>query len=184
MRTLRGCAATAIAVTMAAAAHTLSGGGAPPAWLLIAATVLTAPLAVALIGATRSMIRLSTVVVLAQAVLHTAFAGVGTARPAVGGTLTSAGHDHAHLLLSAAGSADMRMTCGHALAAIVTIALLATGERMLAAIARGIRRLLRLPAPSSQTPSVPACAPSGIRAPLRAAFLTAVSRRGPPAFAR
>jgi len=77
------------------------------------------------------------------------------------------------------------MIVGHIAAAIVTIAVVAYGERLLAMIARGLRRLLarsgdvvpadhpRIPTPAHRT-----------HAGVAALFLSALTRRGPPAFAR
>ena len=42
--------AASVAVVVSATAHTLSGGGAPPAWLLVAVALLATPVAVALVG--------------------------------------------------------------------------------------------------------------------------------------
>ena len=190
-RTLRGCAAAAIAVLLASTGHTLSGGGAPPLWLVVAVVLLAAPLCVALAGRRRSVPRIAASVILAQLALHAAFAATGPDAPmdgmgAVGGFAPAAlshGH-HQALVLWVAGSVDpatTTMNAGHALAALLTVVLLAWGERLLAAIARGIRRLLR-DAPSF-TPSHPhrAPAPWSTRSTVTVpAFLLCVSRRGPP----
>ena len=178
IRALRGTAAAAIAVLVASTAHTLAGGVAPPAWLVVAVTILAAPLSVALVGRRRSVLRLSAAVVTAQVALHAAFAAIGSAAPA------SMPAGHHHLALPPDVSVDpaaTTMSVGHALAAIVTIVILAWGERMLAAIARGIRRLLalaphRLPHPHE----VPTSFLQTPRA-IAAVALHSVSRRGPPA---
>lgn len=183
LRALRGTAAAAIAVLLASTAHTLSGGDAPPLWLIVAVTVLAAPLCVALVGRRRSVPRIAVSVVVAQLALHAAFAAVGTAAPA-GPAALGSGHHHA-LLLWEAGSSDpaaATMNVGHALAALLTVVLLAWGEQLLAAIARGIRRLLRgAPAVFVGHPqTVPMPSPRRSRA-TTATFLRCLSRRGPPA---
>ncbi|MFT3798583.1 hypothetical protein [Microbacterium sp.] len=179
-RALRGVAAASIATMLAATAHTLSGGGAPPPWLVLAVTALTAPLAVALVGRRRSIVRLAAVVAVAQGGLHLAFAAVGPAE------LGAIGHVHGGAVLEATAAlpgADP-MTIGHATAAIVTTAILAWGERMLAALAHGIVRLLgRMPAP---TPPPSFTAPATARldvVPVRVPLLS-LTRRGPPVLAR
>lgn len=195
-RALRGTVAAAVATTIAATAHTLSGGGAPPLWLLLAVTALAAPLSVALVGQRPHVARLSTAVIAAQAVLHFAFASIGTSAPAALGDPRGA-HDHSAMLLPSAGTeigatatatATAAMTTtmmiGHVLAAVTTIVLLAFGERMLKAIARGIRQLLPLlPTPAAPRPAVRAAASASRTAVSPASFLTSVTRRGPPALA-
>lgn len=180
VRVWRGTTAAAVAVLLASTAHTLSGGGAPPLWLVAAVVVLAAPLCVALVGRRRSVIRIAASVAVAQVALHAAFAAVGTTAPAA----LQGAHHHGPLVL-AGGTVDpaaTTMTAGHALAALLTVVLLAWGERLLAALARGVRRLLRTqwtatalpvaPAPTSFSPRLTAVA---------ATFLLCVIRRGPPA---
>jgi hypothetical protein len=76
------------------------------------------------------------------------------------------------------------MLLAHALAAVVTIALVAYGERLLAVLARGIRRVLNRahsPAPQAFPGSSSSPGPRVARAD---AHLSVLTRRGPPAFAR
>lgn len=178
VRALRGSAAAAIAVLFASTAHTLAGGIAPPAWLVVSVTILAAPLCVALVGRRRSVVRLSAAVITAQVALHTAFAAIGSAAPAA----MPAGHHHLLLpLVASVDPAAATMSAGHALAAVATIVTLGWGERMLAAIARGIRRLLTL---APQSAPHPHAAPASFSAPPRAVAAVSghsVSRRGPPA---
>ncbi len=181
-RALRGAAATTVATLVAATAHTLGGGGAPPWWLVAAVILLTAPLAVWLVGRRLTLRGTASAVVAAQALLHVAFAAIGTQAP-----LAGAGHHHATASLGLGGThvhLDAGMIAAHGLAAVVTIVLLIRGERLLRAIARGLRRLL---APAAPTPALPTAhaaltvRPAPVLAPV---FLSAMSRRGPPAFAR
>ncbi|WP_448257784.1 hypothetical protein [Microbacterium aurum] len=185
-RALRGFAAASVAVVVSATAHTLSGGGAPPAWLLVAVALLATPVAVALVGDRPRPLRLGAAVALAQAALHLAFAAVGTAAPVAaghvhGGTALGAGPvAQAHVMHAPSG-----MMLGHAIAAVVTVVLLARGERMLAALARGIRRLLPRPAAPTLVPRAPrvrTLAPLPVTVPALPPF--SLSRRGPPALAR
>lgn len=179
-RALRGAAASAIAVLFAGAAHTLSGGDAPPLWLMIAVTILATPASVLLVGRRRNLGGLAAAVVAAQSLLHVAFASVGTSDPSMGGFSMH----HAHLSSLTFGPADAAgavMTAGHLVAAAVTFVVLAWGERMLSALARGIRRLIARPV--GFVPLLDARIPriSARRAPARAAtVLRAFSRRGPP----
>lgn len=183
---VRGFAAASVAVVVSSAAHTLSGGGPPPAWLLVAIALLAAPVAVALVGRRRHLVGLGAAVVLAQGLLHVAFATVGTTAP-----LTHSGeHVHTAAIPLAATSphgihAASGMYFGHLVAAVVTIVLLAHGERMLVAVGRGILLLL------SHVPAV--CAgPRRLRpraapvhdAPHPTLPPFSLTRRGPPALAR
>jgi len=186
-RALRGTAAAAVAVVLASTSHTLAGGGAPPPWLLLAVTILASPLSVALVGRRRSLPRLAAAVVIAQVALHAAFAAVGTAAWGAGNA-THGGHQHAIAPLDLAVASPAVTTVGasmvlaHIVAAAATVVLLAWGEQMLAAIASGIRRLLRLaPVPAAHGPRH---APPSVflprRTALAAVFPHSVSRRGPP----
>ncbi len=186
LRALRGTAAAAVAVLFASTAHTLSGGDAPPFWLIVGVTILAAPLCVALVGRRRTLIGLGGAVVLAQLALHTACAAVGTASPAAGAV---GGH---HPLMTRVGAvadaatamdpAATTMTLGHAVAALVTFVVLAWGEAAAAAIARGIRHVLRhVPVRTAAHPIAPVRVDAApVHAPA-APFLACVTRRGPPA---
>ena len=191
-RAVRGTVAAGTAVLIAGTAHTLSGGGAPPAWLMVGIAILAAPLCMLLVGRRASRRGLAAAVAAAQLALHAAFAAVGSAAP----TAPTAGgaHDamaahaaHTHLLpfltntASALDPAASLMTLGHAVAALVTFAALAWGERLLAAVARGILRVLR-PARAPR-PARPASAPALFlprHTAAEALFLHSVTRRGPP----
>ncbi|AUG31219.1 hypothetical protein IC744_06405 [Microbacterium hominis] len=187
MRALRGTAAAAIATTLASTGHTFGGGAAPSLWLLVAVTVLAAPLAVAMVGRRRSLPRLAAAIATAQIALHTAFAVVGGAAP-----VTPAGHEHVMpgvaigvATTHAGGHLTAAMLIGHLVAALVTIALVAYGERLLAMIARGVRRLLARAAVTAPGPRPRAhAAPTDRRIALPLFLLSALRRRGPPAFAR
>ncbi len=180
-RALRGGAGAAVATLVAATAHTVSGGGAPPVWLLLAVTLLAWPIAVSLTGRTPSAWRTALVVTATQLLLHAAFASIGTADPVL------TGHVHGESVVLAVGSSaaivlDPVMTVGHALAAAVTVVLLAHGERMLRALADGMRELLPRVAVRPLLPAVPAlCAAAAPRVGGVPLLLTPLSRRGPPA---
>lgn len=180
LRALRGSASAAVATLIAATSHTLGGGGAPPAWLLLTVAVLAAPLAVWIVGRAPSLWRTAVVVVASQALFHTTFILLGNAqlRPA----------EHIHGLPTLAGATPhvhnlgAPMIVAHLLAAVVTVILVAHGERMLRSVARGIRHLLgRIDVPVSLAvfPHIPPR--GGVWHPTGHRFQTAFSLRGPPA---
>lgn len=184
LRVLRGAAAAAIAVLFAATSHTLSGGTAPPVWLVVAVTLLAVPVCVGFVGRRPRLPRLAVSVGAAQIGLHTAFAAVGGAAPVA----LRGGHDH--LLRPAAAMSPLSgmpvdhaaatMTFGHVLAGFATLVVLAWGERLVGAIALGIRRLLRR---ALVAPRLGAVVRSLLLARLggpAAAFLDCATPRGPP----
>lgn len=177
MRAMRGASAAAVATTIAAVAHTIGGADAPPAWLVAATLLLAAPLCVWLVGRRPSLTGTALAVAAAQGLLHAAFAAVGTAAPA------AAGH-HTEATLTTHAHGGPGMTVAHAIAAVVTIALLTRGERLLVALARGIRRLLPLTTFTARPAPAPAAMPVAVAPPALIHFLSALSRRGPPALAR
>ena len=172
-RAVRGTVAAGTAVLIAGTAHTLSGGGAPPAWLMVGIAILAAPLCMLLVGRRAS---------------RRGLAAAPTAPTAGGAHDAMAAHAaHTHLLpfltntASALDPAASLMTLGHAVATLVTFAALAWGERLLAAVARGILRVLR-PARAPR-PARPASAPALFlprHTAAEALFLHSVTRRGPP----
>jgi hypothetical protein len=186
-RALRGTAAAWTATVIAATAHTLAGGGAPPPLLIVVVGLLASPFAVALVGRRPSSWRIALVVAASQALFHGAFvlASSATGAPplavhAHGATMVAG---PAHSMVSALPEPPMLL--GHVIAAAATTLALVHGERMLRAVGRGIHRLLArtvsgaapAPAPRRVRP-VPS---SRTRSP-RSTPLTALSRRGPPAF--
>jgi len=184
VRALRGIAASAITVLLAATAHTLAGGGAPSPLLVFVAATLAAPPAVLLVGKRPSLMRTSAAVLAAQLVFHTAFALFGTGS---GVRFTSGVGAHAHMAMHmvTTGSAPMThdsMSAAHIVAALLTIAALHRGERMLRALGRGIRRLLplritRAPRPPTVRVVRAMFTPPTTRATI---FVADVGRRGPP----
>lgn len=183
VRVVRAGGASAVATLSAATAHTLGGGTPPAAWLVLTVALLAWPVALVIVGSRPSALRTGLAVAAAQALLHGAFALVGDTAPSAG-ALT--GHHHDLLALGpVAGSAmtpDGSMLAGHVAAAILTAVAVCHGERMLRAVARGIRSLLRptvlplLPL-APVAPAVAAALPERLR-PRR--LLADLSRRGPP----
>jgi hypothetical protein len=197
-RALRGSVAAVVATLVAATAHTLAGGGAPPWWMLLSLALLTSPVAVWLIGRRPTIRGTAAAVVAAQLALHVAFAAVGAGDPASASPTDAApGHSAGHSGSSAAAAAlgrslaaaghlhlDAGMILAHIVAALVTVLLLTHGERLVRAIAGGIRRVLSRARPVLPPPAVPVPRFDGPLAVVAAVFLSALSRRGPPALAR
>lgn len=183
VRTLRGITAAAVATWIAAVSHTLGGGTAPSALLLLVVTALAAPSAVALAGRRLGLARLTLTVLVTQVLLHVSFAWTAGLDP-------SAAAPHAHGAPVALTSdvtvvlPDVTMTLAHLVAAAATIAVIHRGERVLRAVARGIRAMVsrlipRLTVPVRLVPARPSARPV---APVRPFFSSVLSRRGPPAF--
>lgn len=181
LRALRGVAAAFLAAIVAATAHTLAGGGAPGPALVFAVGILGSPFGIALVGRRPTVLRTTAVVITSQLLFHMAFAitsGADSSR------LVS-GHAH-HVATNASGAGlvipDTPMTVAHLLAAAVTVAVLYRGERLLQAIARGIRSILArsgvVPPPTAYV-APPADGPV---VPAARVVLWDASRRGPPAF--
>lgn len=185
-RALRGAAASGVAVVVAATSHTIGGGATPAPWLVLTTALLAWPAATALVGRRPSTLRIAAAVAVAQMLLHAAFAAVGGTGP----RRARLGHDHAAALWDAAmpaagmAHADPAMLGAHLVAAVLTTILLAHGEALLRAVARGVRRLLGrrafAPAPVARPRTLAAAAP---RVTASVVLLSVVSRRGPPAAA-
>jgi hypothetical protein len=181
-RTLRGVAASATATLTAAAAHTLAGGGAPGPLLVGAAIVLASPVAVLLAGRRVAVWRTTAMVLSSQLLLHIGFALTAGLDPAMGGS-----HAHHSAALLPSGPVDLipdaTMSACHAAAAVFTIVLLYRGERMLAALSRGLVRILGLTVSLGPLPLVggeqtaPEQRPFGL---LPHVAISDLSRRGPP----
>ncbi|WP_087011165.1 hypothetical protein [Leucobacter sp. 7(1)] len=189
VRVLRGAAAALVATLLAAASHGIAGG--VVTWASVAATVVfTLPLCVALAGRVGSLWRLSIAVSASQFVYHWTFAGLGlTSGAAADAPMVSPHAAHLAALesfapdLASAGAADASMWFWHAVAAVLTITLLARGERAVMALGRTLLRalpvtLVRLPVP---VPRPTPCLTSP-RIPLQDRLLaaSAITLRGPP----
>ena len=201
VRTARGVFGALTATVLAAASHAVAGGTVTP--LAVVATALFAlPLCVLLAGRTGSLWRLALAVTGAQFVYHWSFSGLGvTAVSSSGSTVvdSSVSLHAAHLgmlspafsgLASAPGpnatepAADAWMWAAHALAALLTIALMHRGERAIMRLVRVLREAapVRVPVPV-RLPARPATLAFFTVLPSRAqpVFLSAITHRGPPA---
>lgn len=182
LRLVRAAAASSSATVLAAVSHTVGGGMPPHPLLIVAVAVLLIAPAAVLIGRRPSFARTTTTVVLSQLVFHLLFHFLG-------GTWSSAsvvsGHSHMHDVVLgpvvAAALPDAPMLLAHMIAAVLTVAALHKGERMLRGIAAWVqaRLLPALPAVPARhrAPALPVPLVLAVAlAPLR----TTVARRGPP----
>ncbi|MGA7148271.1 MAG: hypothetical protein WBX17_07275 [Microbacterium sp.] len=183
VRALRGAAAAWIATIFAATSHTLAGGGAPAPVLVATLGILASPLTVALVGRRLSAWRAAATVLAAQGLFHLSFALTAGVDPDA-----MAGHVHSPTSPGAALPAawvlpDAPMLLGHLVAAAATVVLLYAGERMLRALGRGIRSVLRRAADIAPRPIVRVrLLLVGAVAAARGVLLSDLSRRGPPSF--
>lgn len=194
-RAWRGVGGALAATLLAAASHGLAGGAL--SWLAIAATaILALPVCTALAGRIGSLWRLALAVSASQFLYHWLFSWIGASgggRPGAEAVSPHAAHLGAQLApagaagLGPAATADTAMWAGHAVAALLTIALLHRGERAFLALVRLVRKALPLRRPSALV--VPSRLPSLVSwAPIASArsrlLSTVISHRGPPAAAR
>ncbi len=191
-RAWRGAGGALAATLLAAASHGLAGG--EISWLAIAATaILALPVCTALAGRIGSLWRLALAVSASQFLYHWLFSWIGAGGSGTAGAEAVSPHA-AHLGaqlpsaelagLGQAASADAAMWAGHAIAALLTIALLHRGERAFLALVRLVRRALPLRRASAaplqtRTPRLTSWAPVvSARSRLLSAVIT---HRGPPA---
>lgn len=186
-RALRGAAFAVLSTLAAAAAHTLGGGGAPTPLFCAIVAAIALPFAVLLSGPRVRAWRTWTVVGASQLVFHALFATTGDLGAWAAGD--PGAHAHGAIALGAADAvstvmpltADMLLA--HALAAVVTAAVLRRGERVIVAVRRWTRRAIaRIPAPVL-APAVRPVAVVVLERPLVPRSRVAahpLSRRGPP----
>jgi len=186
LRLLRAGTLAVVMISLAALAHVLGGGALPGGGVL--AVLLGLVLVTCLVASGRRLGAPSIGAILGggQLALHEAFALLGT----TGADAASLGHvvgsGHHAVLVTHAGQAgsghhlSLSMLLAHALATVVTAAVLARGERALWLLAGWLAPVIRLllerpahwPRPAAITVAVPR---------LRSAELVlAAPRRGPP----
>ena len=186
LRLLRAACASGIATLLAAVSHTIGGGAAPHALLVVALSALLTPPAALLIGIRPRRARVAATVLASQGAFHTVFLLLGA--PTGSGRIGA--HEH-HLdvtllePLSPATNPDAAMLGSHVVAAVLTTLLIWHGERLLRGVGGWVQAMLRralAPAPAHHEP------PAVLRSTLRPVFdtgITAVaSRRGPPLLVR
>lgn len=202
---MRGSSAAAIATFTALCSHVVGGGEMPGALGVVVPLVLSLMVCILLAGRRLSLPRLALSVIASQLLFHALFV-LGSA---VSGSATSAGAGHHHgltaMTLPVAGDAplsaqalalvpaDAAMWAGHAVSALVTIALLHRGERALLRLrdlaercAIWLRYRLSGPVriPILRAPARIPAAETGGWTVLARIRETALRRRGPPAFPR
>jgi len=168
---------------LAAASHALAGGEIAP--LGLAATVLVAlPMCVALAGRPGSLWRLGFAVVASQFLYHWSFVGVGGVTAS--GSGSHAHHDASALALPTldGAGADATMWGAHAIAAALTIVLLARGEAAARRLGETLARWLpMLPSALARIPARSTLRLTALSSPAPRhllAHLSPTARRGPP----
>lgn len=190
---LRGAGSSAVAVVLAALSHTIGGGEAPPAWLLVACAIAAWPvatlLALVLSGARLRVVGIAGAVGAAQLALHASFSVLGSTPLAV----PAASGVHTHTLLpflspmtpgagAMMSTMDAGMLAAHATAALVATIAIAFGEQAVAAVVRWVSaRVRRVQDPSPLGITAPRVA-ARVRAFVDAPRSWAIWRRGPPAY--
>jgi hypothetical protein len=186
-RLARGSVLAGFAVAVAAASHTIAGGAQPSLIALALALAFAVPLCAALMAPQLSLWRTSLAIATSQLIFHGLFALLGgDSVVSMVGTMAHHGGTVALSASAAGGTHDPAMMfLGHAVAAIITIALIRRGELavaalvhlLLASIALVVAVLRALP-PTPRRPLAQQSAPIASR--LRYVFLSAHVDRGPP----
>lgn len=187
LRTLRGLAAAVVATFTALFSHVVGGGDAPGPLGVLAPLVMSVLICTAFAGRRLSLLRVSLSVGASQLLFHSLFQ-LGASGPAsIGGHAQHlATVDVSEIATAAASHATMQLS--HAVAAVVTIAVLHRGETLLLAVAQTTAHAATRFAPLVLL-AVPAPAPAPARAfelrdilPVAAGASPDTSpRRGPPA---
>ncbi|MDN4646442.1 hypothetical protein [Arthrobacter sp. PsM3] len=192
LRLVRGWIGAVVATSIASGSHFLAGGNVPELPLLLLTLALSGLVCTALTGRGLSLWRLSAGVALSQGLFHWVFSGA--AAPHVAGAPAGGHLTHSSLLEPAAGTvfppaADHTsplMWLGHAVAAILTVAILRRGEvavvRMVLAMGLRVRAILPLFLPLPVRPATVALPSTRPVKPLRnlGAPLLVMRHRGPP----
>ncbi|PKQ35716.1 MAG: hypothetical protein CVT61_04350 [Actinobacteria bacterium HGW-Actinobacteria-11] len=145
---IRGFAASSLAIFVALAGHVTGGGEVPGALGILVPWIFSFMVCVLLAGRSLSLIRLGVSVAVSQFLFHALFV-LGTVTPSG----VSTPHVHGGPLVIPAGpgipeavAADTSMWLGHTVAALLTVAALYRGERLVLAVrdlARQLSRWLR-----------------------------------------
>lgn len=208
-RAIRAAVFAAVCVLLASLGHVMMSGRYVPAWALAAGLAATGATGWCLAGRERGLPLIVTVVVAAQAMLHSAFSLAQSARGETAATNKSMGSmprdsmDMGHMGTSHMGSMHMDSThmgdssaddmsstgmlVAHLLAALLCGLWLAYGEKaafrilraMAGRLAAPLRLLLALPAPTDR-PRILARRTHSGRAPRLLLLVHAITSRGPP----
>lgn len=192
-RATRAILVAAFSTAIALVSHLLAGGEVPAALGVIVPFGLAVLVCIALSGRLLSMPRLVASVLASQLLFHWLFVLGRTGPAVIAVDDAQAGHHAASITLLPAGADttahtghdDGWMWLGHAIAAILTIALIRRGEaaitglrRHAAMIARAL--LARMPRPAALGYTVPRVRAEPERPAVQPLLDASVSRRGPP----
>jgi hypothetical protein len=180
-RLARGWVVGTFATGLAAASHSIAGGGTPSPLALVVGVVFGGMLSTLALTRRPSLPRLAIAVGVTQLAFHAVFSVLGTA------TTFTTGHDHA-AVLSAHPHAHVdtpEMWLAHAVAGALTLALLRGAERavwrLLTEAARLVvapfRRLAAAPVVPRRRPLLVSVLPAPL---LGRSPVSSLSRRGPP----
>ncbi|WP_105565950.1 hypothetical protein [Microbacterium halophytorum] len=183
---LRGSAASAVATLVAALSHSWAGGDLPAPLLVGGMAALLVFPGMALMGARPKLRRIALTVPALQLMFHLAFTALGS--PVEGASVVG-GHHHADAWQPLTGHAsavtvDAGMLAAHIAAAVVTVAILAYGERAILTLlgwASGWIRS-RAVAPAIAAPFAPAPIAGVVRTLRSRLGALAAAPRGPPLF--
>lgn len=192
LRLVRGWIGAVVATSIAAGSHFLAGGNAPELPLLLLALALSGLACTALTGRGLSLWRVSVGVALSQALFHWLFSGAAAPH----GRIAPAGGHPAHsavlepttatIISAAADHTSPLMWLGHAVAAVLTVAILHRGEvtvvRLVLAMRLRVTAFLPLLLPLPVCPAPAALPANRPVIPLRnlGAPLLVMRHRGPP----
>lgn len=177
-----------VAITAAATAHGLAGGGIASAPALVTALLIGVPLGMLVVGRRLTVGRAAAGVVIDQAIFHGLFSFFGHA----GSHTPSVGHAHhgvAGIGIDAPPAIGVvsaaPMVASHAGAAIIAFATLMYGraaiERALASLAHSIRVVFGATPTAVAATSARPAHPAAVERPAPSAVVVAVHpRRGPP----
>jgi hypothetical protein len=189
-RFARGWLAATFATLIAAASHSAAGGIPPNLVSIALALAFSGVACILLTGRTLSLLRTSLAVAGSQLAFHLVFSSMGGA--AIAATDPGSAHMHAAASLAHSGVAphhtDPAMWFAHAVAAVLTIAVLRRGEAAFWGMRDAALRFLRTVLPTS--PRMPVAisratvtaSPARVFAPrLFILLLGSLQHRGPPA---
>lgn len=193
VRTVRAGVASAIAVFVSLTFHVAAGGALPSPGVLVTVLVLAMPLAVLLIGRRLSTLRLTGVVVAAQAAFHMLFGlgiagGLGGGAHAMHGAAPELSSTQVNHVSAMGPPAELLggMTASHLVAAGLTVLVLRLGEgafwALVALATWRLRRSVALRLQVLSAPRLPADPSPSLTASQLLAWC-AVRHRGPPATA-
>jgi len=181
-RGLRGAIAGALTTTLALAFHVIGGGEAPGVVAVVGSFLGAIWLSILIGRRRRSLPFLTAAVAVSQLLLHTVFAAATAT-----GSVSGGGHADHGAMRFVLGHDGQAMWWAHALAGVLTVAMLHRGERLLvgiaalaALVARAVLRLASLATPATPARRLPA-APRPVPLPLAERRTAVTVLRGPPA---